>query len=115
MAMALIAKLCFQVLKMASVNFDGAVDLVDEDKRGAETNSACHEGECIRDHKHVAEVEQDTYMVANLRPCAVIEARIQEDIKRRRCTGKERTPMPIVVLVAQLEIRECDRYLGTCH
>jgi len=108
MAMALIAELCFQVLKMASVNFDGAVDLVNEDKRGAETNSACHEGKRIGDHKHVAKIQQNAYMVANLRPCAIVEARIHEDIKRRRCAGKERAPMPIVVLIAQLEVRECD-------
>mmetsp|Transcript_116135 Transcript_116135/g.329135 ORF Transcript_116135/g.329135 Transcript_116135/m.329135 type:complete len:517 (-) Transcript_116135:424-1974(-) len=91
-----------------SVDLDRPVDRPDEVEGGAEADRPCEEGEGGRHREHIAKIEQGPYVMVHLQPRDKVEDGVEEDVQRRRCTSEERTPPPVVVLVGELEVRQCD-------
>mmetsp|Transcript_182 Transcript_182/g.466 ORF Transcript_182/g.466 Transcript_182/m.466 type:complete len:208 (-) Transcript_182:679-1302(-) len=96
------------------VDADGAVDLSDKGEGGKEADKAGHEEERDRHERHVARVDADGRDVdafeARLRHEVV--QRVQKNVQARRAGCEERLPPPLVVLVAEQQIREHNAHLG---
>eukprot|EP00405_Crypthecodinium_cohnii_P002186 CAMPEP_0194752366 /NCGR_PEP_ID=MMETSP0323_2-20130528/6130_1 /TAXON_ID=2866 ORGANISM="Crypthecodinium cohnii, Strain Seligo" /NCGR_SAMPLE_ID=MMETSP0323_2 /ASSEMBLY_ACC=CAM_ASM_000346 /LENGTH=153 /DNA_ID=CAMNT_0039669205 /DNA_START=303 /DNA_END=764 /DNA_ORIENTATION=+ len=100
-------------LTIRSINLDRSIDRPHEDEGGTEADCSRDEGEGVGNHEHVAEVDQCTHIVANLHSSAVKQDRVHEHVDSRKCTCEERSPVPGVVLIGELEVGDGDRNFCT--
>lgn len=78
-------------------------------------HSACHDPEGEGHQEHIAEEDEAAGKMCDFQREEKVEYGVQEQEDSRAARGKERSPPPVVVLVAQLEVTEQDRNLSAGH
>mmetsp|Transcript_31076 Transcript_31076/g.53156 ORF Transcript_31076/g.53156 Transcript_31076/m.53156 type:complete len:222 (-) Transcript_31076:37-702(-) len=94
-----------------SVHLDRAVDLYDEPPGGEVADGARDEREEHRGDEHIGEVEHRAHDAHDLECAREVHEGVAEEEEARRARVQEGAPLPLVVLVAQLEVGEDDRHL----
>ena len=93
----------FGIITLVLVDFDGAVDLPNEEERGVEADGARQQPEGDDHDDGVGEVEQGGHEFVNVQLGVEVEDGVGEHVERGPAGDAEGAPPPVVVLGAELE------------